>query len=345
MSRRHGGWAPYVPVAQRRAKAHREMSKLEKKGTKIQPVEIEGRTIARSFWGKGWCDHLEGFGDLSNRLPRGRTYVRNGSVCHLAIEKGSVRAIVSGSGLYEVTVAIEPLPKARWNQVKKACQGKIGSLIELLQGRLSEEVMALVTGAENGLFPRRGEISYDCSCPDWAGMCKHIAAVMYGIGARLDDEPELLFRLRGVNHEDLIAAGADPAAAAIGGSGSKRTRRRVLSGDDLESVFDVELESTRIEPSMPEKRVSRKKPAARRKRARPEGKPPAARKPKSPAPFKPASRSVIRLRKRHGMTQAEFARAVGVSPATVKNWESAGGPISPHAKGLAGLTRLHEQET
>ena len=138
-------WPAYVPVAQRRAQARREVSKLLKKGQDIQPVEIEGRTIARSFWGKGWCTHMESFGDYSNRLPRGRTYVRNGSVCHLSIKKGKVEAFVSGSKLYRVNVDIKTQSKAKWTELKKRCTGKIGSLIELLQGKLSEEIMSTVT--------------------------------------------------------------------------------------------------------------------------------------------------------------------------------------------------------
>jgi len=100
--KRRGGysaWPEYVPVAERRAQARRKTEKLKKQGQAIYPVEIEGRTIARSFWGKGWCTHLESFGDYSNRLPRGRTYVRNGSVCHLSIEKGSIVALVAGSSV------------------------------------------------------------------------------------------------------------------------------------------------------------------------------------------------------------------------------------------------------
>lgn len=327
----YGGWRPYVSVAQRRANARKEMQKLQKKGKEIQPVEIEGRAIARSFWGKGWCDHLESFGDYSNRLPRGRTYARNGSVCHLGIGKGTVEAIVSGSDLYEVSVTIAPVKPATWDRLKKQCTGKIGSLIELLQGRLSDEVMAAVTNREAGLFPKPGEIHYRCNCPDWADMCKHIAAVMYGIGARLDSQPELLFLLRGVDHLDLITAEA--AAGAIAGSGSRRARRRALSEEVLESVFDVELEESGVSSPGPGKK---KTAAAPRKAASP--------KSAKASAFKPTGRSVTRLRKRHGMTVEEFATAIGVSAQSVRNWEKATGPITPRARGLAGLNRLHQKK-
>ena len=331
-----GAWAPYVPVAQRRAQAKRELNKLRKKGQQIEPVEIEGRTIARSFWGKGWCTHLESFSDYSNRLPRGRSYLRNGSVCHLRIHEGKVEAMVSGSELYRVAVDITPLKKKRWKTLKQRCTGKIGSLIELLQGSLSEEIMSTVIDRQYGLFPLPGEIRYTCSCPDWAGMCKHIAAVMYGIGARLETQPDLLFLLRGVNHEDLISA--DTVVDAIAGAGSRRARRRSLSGRDLENVFGVELDD------MPEGgsiAVPGRRPKTRKAAQKKPGAKPRTPRTQKAAPFKATARSVSRLRRRLGMSRAEFARATGVSAATVKNWETAAGPIKPQARGLAGLTRLH----
>jgi len=334
----YGGWPAYVPVAQRRANAKREVNKLRKKGKDIQPVEIEGRAIARSFWGKGWCTHLESFGDYSNRLPRGRSYARNGSVCHLGIAKGTVEAIVSGSELYRVAVEIAPLKKAKWTKLKQRCTGKIGSLIELLQGKLSEEIMGTVTDRDGGLFPLPGEIKYTCNCPDWADMCKHIAAVMYGIGARLDAQPELLFLLRGVNHEELIST--DAATEAIAGTGSRRTRRRTIAGKDLENVFGVELDDAGDAASIAAPvRRPRKKAIAATKAAAESPKPRA----KKPAPFKPTARKITNLRKRLGMSKAAFAREVGVSAATITNWEKTKGPIHPHAKGFAGLTRLHSQ--
>ena len=367
MSRYDYGWKPYVPVAARHARALRMMDKLRKQGVDIQPVEkIKGRIIARSFWGKGWCDHLDSFGDYSNRLPRGRTYVRNGSVCHLAITKGSTEAIVSGSELYTVNITIAPLAQAKWKSLKQQCTGKIGSLLELLQGRLSDEIMDVVTHRKKGLFPLPGEITYECNCPDWAGMCKHIAAVIYGIGARLDERPELLFLLRGVDHEELIDA--DAATAEITGGKSRRSRRRSLADDALEDVFGVELEDT---PNAPQPRrpkttkphtrktakkkttakkavVPKKRAAKRTAKKRPSAKKaaPATRKPtrKKLRPFKPTPRTIARRRKTLALTRPEFARAIGVSPQSVKNWEeSTNTTLNPNTKSLAGLTRLHEQ--
>lgn len=255
----YGGWKPYVPVAKRRAQAARKMSALRKKGVDIQPIEIEGRKIVRSFWGQAWCDHLESFSDYDNRLPRGRTYVRNGSVCHLAIKQGKVEAKVMGSELYNVQVGIDTLSKRPWNAIKKQCSGQISSLLELLQGALSDNIMLVVTDREQGLFPKPAEIHFDCDCPDWAGMCKHIAAVLYGVGARLDNDPSLLFRLRGVNHEELV----DAKVAIPKGTGKGKSKK--LSTDSLGDVFGIDLASDDGSASSPRKATSnttaKKKPS------------------------------------------------------------------------------------
>ncbi len=239
------GWRPYVSVAVRRQRATKKMASLRKKGVDVQPVTIDGRKIAKSFWGEAWCEHLESFSDFENRLPRGRTYVRNGSVCHLAVAKGRIEAKVSGSELYDVKVTIKTLPGRKWDTVKQRCSGQIGSLLELLQGRLSDHVMEVVTHREDGLFPLPGEMSFTCSCPDWARMCKHVAAVLYGVGARLDNKPELLFALRGVNHEELIEADAEQAVTAA----TSRGKSKRLAETQIGEIFGIELESGAAETS------------------------------------------------------------------------------------------------
>ena len=234
----YGGWAPYVSVAERRRRAMKKMESLRKKGVNIQPVEIEGRLIAKTFWAKAWCDHLESFSDFENRLPRGRTYVRNGSVCHLAVAKGSIEAKVSGSELYTVKVSIKTLPRKKWQLLKQQSSGQVGSLLELLQGKLSDHVMEVVTDRKEGLFPLPGEMSFHCSCPDWASMCKHVAAVLYGVGARLDIKPELLFLLRGVDHEELIQADAEKAVAGA----TSRGKSKRLAASEVSDVFGIDLD-------------------------------------------------------------------------------------------------------
>ncbi len=230
-------WRPYVAVAERRRKAEKKLANLKKKGQPIDAVRIEGRTIAKSFWGKSWCTNLERYSDFASRLPRGRSYVRNGSVVDLQIDKGEVRALVSGSELYTVRVTIAPAAAKRWKAICKDCAGSIDSLVELLQGRLSKGVMDRVCREGDGLFPAPEEIELSCSCPDWADMCKHVAAVLYGVGARLDERPELLFALRGVDASELLArAGQDLPLKKAAPDATK-----VLEDGDVAALFGLEM--------------------------------------------------------------------------------------------------------
>ena len=263
MSRYYGGWAPYVPVAERRRKALLAMEKLRKKGHPVAPVVIAGRAIAATFWGKAWCDNLEGYHDYENRLPRGRTYVRNGSVVDLQIAPREVKAMVSGSSLYHVTVSIGAVAKAQWQSICKDCAGGIDSLVELLQGRFSKGVMERICRQDNGLFPRPSDIRFSCSCPDYASMCKHVAAVLYGVGARLDEQPELLFRLRAVNENELVAQ----IDQALPMSKTGPAKGKVLDADDLSSMFGLDMAEADTPPVIAVKakppRASRKVAAAR----------------------------------------------------------------------------------
>jgi uncharacterized Zn finger protein len=230
-------WRPYVSVAQRRKNAAREMQKLRKQGQRVSPVVIEGRTIARTFWGKAWCENLERYSDYENRLPRGRTYVRNGSVVDLQIGAGRADAMVSGSRIYRVAVEVGAVPPDRWASVCADCAGTIDSLVELLQGRFDKGVMERLCQPGTGLFPSPAEVQFSCSCPDWASMCKHVAAVFYGIGARLDACPELLFRLRRVDETELVAK----AGAGLSMPKAGPAKARVLPAEGLSEMFGIEM--------------------------------------------------------------------------------------------------------
>lgn len=253
-----GYWKPYVPVAKRRAQAEKRVARANKAGQAMQPVVIAGRTIARTFWGKAWCDNLEAYSDFENRLPRGRTYVRNGSVIDLQIEPGKVKARVIGSSLYEIEIGIAAVPDAHWKLLAKECTGSIASLVELLQGKLSKAVMERICQPKTGLFPVPKDIRLDCSCPDWATMCKHVAAVLYGVGARLDQQPELLFTLRQVDANDLVTQAAELPV---------RTKKappkvRVLADAELADVFGIEMAAVDAPP------VTKKKTATRGTKSR-----------------------------------------------------------------------------
>src|SRR5580700_5675054 len=231
------GWRPYVSVAERRLQALRETDKRRKKGHVVSPVMVEGRAIVKTFWGKSWCDNLERYSDFANRLPRGRTYVRNGSVIDLQISPGEIKALVSGSSIYKVAVKVAPVSKARWQSICKDCAGAIDSLIELLQGRFSKGVMERVCRQKTGLFPSPSEIKLSCSCPDWADMCKHVAAVLYGIGARLDQQPDLIFRLHNVDEKELIAGGG----TALQQARKAPAAGKILAGEDLSVLFGLDM--------------------------------------------------------------------------------------------------------
>jgi uncharacterized Zn finger protein len=235
MGHGYGGWAPYEPVAERRRKAAREMERLRKAGHPVSPVAVEGRKIATSFWGKAWCDNLESYSDYANRLPRGRTYVRNGSVIDLQIGPREVKAKVSGSQIYSVKITIEALPAAIWKAICAGCAGRVESLVELLRGRLSKAVMDRVCRRGDGLFPEPRGIGFSCSCPDSAALCKHVAAALYGVGARLDAEPELVFRLRAVDASEIIANFDAALPASRGGEG------RRLEAADLSDIFGIDM--------------------------------------------------------------------------------------------------------
>jgi uncharacterized Zn finger protein len=245
---------PYVPVAERRRQAQQKLKKLKKKGQSAAPVAIEGRTIAKSFWGKSWCDNLERYSDYESRLPRGRTYVRNGSVVDLQISKGEVHAFVAGSELYKIRIGIARVKAHRWQSICRDCAGSIDSLVELLQGRFAKGVMDRVCREGDGLFPTPDEIELSCSCPDWADMCKHVAAALYGVGARLDEKPQLLFVLRGVDESDLLAgAGED-----VSWTKAKPPTTNVLDENDVAALFGLEMaESVGSEVPPPPKRPSK----------------------------------------------------------------------------------------
>lgn len=258
----YGGWrrwAPYVSVAERRANGVRHAAKLRKKGRTLRPVvpSARGRALAVTFWGRAWCDNLMAYARLANRLERGRRYLRGGLVLDLQIGPGTVTALVSGSEVYEIRVRIKPVPSDRWRTVVKACAGKIDSVVELLAGRFDESVMAQVCRQGTGLFPAPAEITYECTCPDGYGggwLCKHVAATLYGVGVRLDEDPELLFRLRQVAHADLLARAT---AGLAGAAPPKRSGRRAIAEDRLSAVFGIDLEAA------PAPRARRPRPSPR----------------------------------------------------------------------------------
>jgi hypothetical protein len=253
-------WKPYVPAAARRQTADRTVGKIQKEGQTLSPVAASRGAITKSFWGKAWCRNLERYSDYSNRLPRGRTYLRNGCVIDLKIGPGEVTAQVIGSNLYRITVSIREVAAAHWQAITRDCARSIDTLVELLQGQLSTSVMERITRPGTGLFPSPTEISFSCSCPDSAAMCKHVAATLYGIGARLDSAPELLFGLRKVDAKELIARAGEGGTSVqkLPGAG------RILDSSILADVFGIDFGGTDPKPSHKPTGKKRKSAAPRR---------------------------------------------------------------------------------
>lgn len=256
---RYDGFPEYVSAEERRRRAALRLAELRREGRAPRPVRVEGRDLASTFWGRAWCDHLDALADFASRLPRGRSYLRCGAVLDLQVARGEVRALVSGTELYEVRVRVVSLPPARWDAVRRECAGRIGTVVELLAGKLSSAVMGVLCHVERGIFPRTRELALSCSCPDGARLCKHVAAVLYGVGARLDEAPELLFLLRGVEVEELVAAAGD--AGALAGAAPAGS---ALDGALLGEIFGIELASGEVELEAPRRRRGTKPGPARK---------------------------------------------------------------------------------
>ena len=258
----YSSYPAYVSVGEKKLKAAKKLKELQKRNPGIKPIIIEGNTIASSWWGKAWNRNLERYADYSNRIGRGRSYLRNGAVLDLQIEPGNVKSLVQGSTStpYSVEVKIDSIKKTVWENIKNACKGKLDSLSELLTGKFPKQLDVIFTEEGVGLFPLPGEIKFDCSCPDGASMCKHVAATLYGVGTRLDEEPNLFFKLRKVDVNVLITETIkDKTGELIKKAGKKSSR--VIDDSDLSSVFGIEID-TPVTKTAASKKVSAQKKVA-----------------------------------------------------------------------------------
>lgn len=309
MYRRRSGYPRTLRKADLEAKADRARESLRSRSSGSQPVVIEGSKIAQSFWGQAWCRHLEGLADYSNRLPRGRTYVRSGAVVDLDIQPGLVKARVQGTRLYTVEIRISPCLPSRWKKLVARCSGSIDSVVALLQGQVAPAVIAHLIDPEFGLFPSPSDMQATCSCPDFASLCKHIAATFFGVGARLDRAPELFFRLRQVDQDDLFATAAAPLA-------SPANSQPELT-EDLAALFDLTFDEGSA--SIPERKTSPRKARA------PTSRPPSTRAAAvevGPAASPPATTN-FDLTPRPTLTKPELL-AAGFSEALIQRWIAGG---------------------
>ncbi len=219
--------------------AERTKEKARKKGIIYSPVIVEGRKICTSWWGISWCQNLERYADYASRIDRGKRYVRNGSVIDLQISRGKVTARVQGTrkAPYKVEIRISPLSEEKCQVIMNRCGRKLESLDALLSGDFPEDMKDLFF-EEGGLFPTPAEISLNCSCPDWALMCKHVAAVLYGIGTRFDHDPLLFFELRGLDVNQFIDVTLKNRVNERLENVDNRTSR-MMDSEDLSAIFGV----------------------------------------------------------------------------------------------------------
>lgn len=257
MARWNNYYPPYISVAEKKAKAARALNKLMKKNQSIRPVVINGRTIASSWWGKSWNSNLERYADYSNRIERGRSYVRHGSVLDLQVSTGKATALVQGtrSQPYRVEIKIKKIETKKWSHMKESCGDRLTSLHELLSGKFPMDLKDVFFSKDSGLFPSPLEIDFSCSCPDWAHMCKHVAAALYGIGARLDEDPSLFFILRNIKVDELISGAAKNKSRQLLDKAKKKSGR-ILENDGISDLFGIAMEETG--PPRPTRRATKK---------------------------------------------------------------------------------------
>ena len=332
------GFPRYVSVGEKRAKAARKLKQLLKKNPDIKPIVLEGNSIARTWWGKSWNVNLERYADYSNRIGRGRSYVRNGAVLDFQIKSGEVKSLVQGtrSQPYSVVIKIKGISKSIWKDIKEACEGKLDSLSELLTGRFPKALREIFMAQGTGLFPSPKEIDFSCSCPDWAYMCKHVAATLYGVGARLDEDPSLFFKLRKVKVGDLVTQTVEDKTKKLLKKAKKKSAR-VIDDSDLASVFGIEMETPKTISKTVKSMADTKKAAAKTHakvspKRRAETKPAAKTKPVKKVPSKrPAAKRDAKLsafdevvkivrRSRKGTTVAQIREKTRLHDKQIRNF-------------------------
>jgi uncharacterized Zn finger protein len=231
------GWS-HEAAHEQKEHLQRQIDRRLKRGETMEVLTAPSgsKKLCTTFWGQAWCRNLEAYQVYDARLPRGRSCLRQGRVFNLDISAGRISALVAGADLYEASVHIQPLSPERWQEISSAATSRAPSMLDLLAGRLGDDLMQLLTNPEHGLFPNPKEIRFDCSCPDYADLCEHTAAALYGTGLKLDADPALLFTLRGVDPTALLATASSAAASTLPDT------RGDLSDIDLSALFGIDLQ-------------------------------------------------------------------------------------------------------
>ncbi len=317
----------YVSKAEKTAKALKDIKRIAKTIKNVQPVEAFNGPIAKTFWGKSWCLNLEKYAYNYNRLERGRSYVRAGCVCHLDIQKGRILAKTSGAKLYTTIIDIAPLSENLWQALCDSCAGHTASVLELLQGKISDEIMQKMCHPTLGLFPTKKDIKFSCSCPDSAIMCKHVAAALYAVGRRLDNEPEMLFLLRNVNAEELVTQKLTfiPEDACSIDETLQNAELGDIFGIDIDFNAQVdELSSFAKKPeavSSPKKKPLKAKAVKSTKGTKQSNKKINEKAQKTRKPITLCGKDIALFREKHSLPVSAFALLIGVTTNTIRRWE------------------------
>lgn len=229
---------PSAAELRRKAEQSKKRSADSKKA--LEPVLIDGRQIAKTWWGEAWCTNLENYADYRNRIGRGKRHVRADTVIDMKMKGGTIKARVQGSRRtpYRVEIEIDPMPEARYKAVLKSLDSRIENLEALVNGDFPMAMKSLFTDLKSGLFPNPREIHFTCSCPGWASMCKHVAAVLYGIGNRLDHDPLLFFAMRGIDVSDFIQRSVKDKLSSMLKNADTHSHR-IIDDQSVEELFGV----------------------------------------------------------------------------------------------------------
>lgn len=221
----------YVSAAERKEKSEKLIKKLQT-SQNLNPIVVKAKSIATSFWGKSWCRHLSTYEYYTARLSRGRSYLRSGTVVDLQISEGLVQAQVLGTSLYQVNIRFENLDPELWSEFVQKTSGEIDSLLDLLAGNLPEKITEVMCDPFSGFFPDESKIRFSCTCLDDADLCKHVAAALYGVAIRFDEDAKLFFILRGVDPSDLLKQATKDFSSP---------QAEDISKEDLSDLFQIDL--------------------------------------------------------------------------------------------------------
>jgi uncharacterized Zn finger protein len=227
-------------------------------------TKSRGGSIGKTWWSKRWLDVLHSF-NMGARLSRGRSYARRGQVISIDVQEGLVAAKVQGSQArpYNIEIKLKPLSQKDWGKVTEAMAEQAIFVAKLLAGEMPNDIEEAFVAAKIPLFPKsQKELVTDCSCPDWANPCKHIAAVYYLLAEQFDDDPFLIFKLRGKSKEELIEELREKRAGSAAleeKAGAEETELGLISSavpleECLEKFWEAgaELASFSANPALPE---------------------------------------------------------------------------------------------